>query len=361
MLVKLLSRMDTRSFENSVISLTGRGRLFQQIQDLGVDVQALGYPRGIPNPMIVKRLMDTIRSKRPDLVQTWMYHSDLAGGLATRLVSRTTPVIWNIRNEVLPGLPFNTNFVIRMCALASKFIPARIIVNSHRGYDSHIRVGYPHEKMIIIENGFDVDTFRADGDERAKIRTNLGIPMDSFVIGMIANLRPQKDHPTFLEAASILHEKSPDVHFILVGGDCTIENMALSRLFHGRIHEDRLHLLGIRRDMPAIMASLDLCTLSSFHEGFPNVLGEAMSCKVPCVATDVGDSAYLIGDTGLIVPPRNPAALASAWSKMSQLTKEKRNIMEKAARKRIQSRFGLQQVINRYQELYLSLISSRNS
>ncbi|MFH0958719.1 MAG: glycosyltransferase [Pseudomonadota bacterium] len=360
-LVKLLKNMNSRCFENVVVSLTDNREMAHSINALGIEVQVLDFKRSIPDPRVIKTLIKIIKIERPDLVQTWMYHSDLAGGLAAKYVSRKLALVWNIRTSYSSSLSPNNKGLVWCCALASRFLPNKIIANSHAGKHSHLQIGYPLKKMVVIENGFDVEYFKPDADARSRIRAKLAIPPDAFSIGMIANYLPEKDHQTFFKATSIIHDKNPDVHFILVGRNCDIDNPLVRSIISSKIPSNRFHFLGVRSDVNQIMASLDLGTLCSLREGFPNVLGETMSCGVPFVATDVGDCADLIGDTGLIVPPHNPAALADAWYKITQMTGEERNLIGHAARQRIESRFGLQQVVGRYQELYASLAPEKNS
>ena len=161
---------------------------------------------------------------------------------------------------------------------------------------------------------------RRTSSARSAVRQELGLPVDATLIGFIARFHPQKDHRTFLQAATILSEQVPDSQFVLVGRGVTVDNEELRGLIaaHGPRHG--VHLLGERADIPRLTAALDIATCSSaFGESFPSVVGEAMACGVPCVVTDVGDAARIVGDTGRVVLPKDAAALAAAWSELIEL------------------------------------------
>ena len=229
------------------------------------------------------------------------------------------------------------------------------MVNSEAGRAAHLRLGYRPRRWEVIPNGFDTALFRPDPKSRAAMRRALGIPGKAPLIGMLARFDPMKDHATFLAAAAHLAAERPDIHFLVAGRGVIPENSALAA---GPALAGRLHLLGERPDAPCLLAALDIATLTSaFGEGFPNVIGEAMACAVPPVATDVGDAKLLIGATGRVVPPRNPVALAAAWDEILALNPGHRAAMGAAARERIVGNYSLQAVIERYSALYETLRS----
>jgi glycosyltransferase involved in cell wall biosynthesis len=207
--------------------------------------------------------------------------------------------------------------------------------------------------MIVIPSGVDPEALKPDPMARRITRQALSIPSETPVIGLVGRYHPQKDHQNFVHAAKLLVSKRPSVHFVLCGEGVTWENEELvTWIDHASIRAS-CHLLGRREDIPQLMASFDLATLSScFGESFPNVIIEAMSCGVPCVVTDVGDSAYIVGSTGVAVPPRNPAALAEAWEHMLGLGQEQLIQGGVAARQRVQDHFDLPQNVDRYQTLF---------
>jgi glycosyltransferase involved in cell wall biosynthesis len=355
MLFKLLSAMDRARFESRVASLTTDGVIGERIRSLGIETSILGMRRGVPSPSGVVRLARLVRRWQPHVVQTWMYHADLIGGIAAKLGAPGTPVVWGLRNSDLdPSTVRRTTlWTVRACGALSGTIPLRIVSCSRAACAIHERLGYARDKMIVIPNGFDLSKFRPDGDARAAIRAELGIPPAAPLIGMLARFDAQKDHANFLRAAADLRARIPEAHFLLAGAGVDGENRRLRELAHENCVADRVHLLGLRLDVQRIQAALDVATLSSaYGEAFPNTVGEAMACAVPCVVTDVGDSSAIVGDTGRTVPPRNATALAAAWAEILSLPPDQRSALGGRARRRVESEFSLPTVAARYSQLY---------
>ena len=356
MLYKLLSNIDRTKFEPMVLSLTDIGSIGKKIEKLGISVKALDMKRGVPDPRYVFRLAAILKKEKPDLVQTWMYHADLIGGLAAKLV-RNIPIVWNIRHSNLDpeGNKKTTILTAKACAKLSKTIPKKIICCSEASFKVHSELGYEEEKMIVIPNGFDLDTFKPDAEARYSVRRELRIPDDAAIIGMVARFDPQKDHKNLINAAGVLCRSNKNIHFILCGNGITNNNKQLANWIQEHNLQVNFHLLGRRADVARITAAFDIASSSSYGEGFPNVVGEAMSCEVPCVVTNVGDSAYIVGNTGIVVPPKNPLAMAKAWEKLIKLPAEERKILSKLARKRIEDNFEINSVVNQYEALYSQL------
>ncbi len=358
MLYKLLSNIDRTKFELKVLSLTDMGSIGEKIEKLDISVKALGMKRGVPDPRYVFRVAAILKKEKPDLVQTWMYHADLIGGLATKLV-RNIPVVWNIRHSNLDpeGNKKTTILTAKVCAILSKTIPKKIICCSEASFKVHIKLGYKEDKMIVIPNGFDLDAFRPDAEARYSVRRELGILDDAVIIGMVARFDPQKDHKNLIDAAGVLCRTYKNIHFILCGNRITNDNKQLAKWIQEHNLQANFHLLGRRADIARISAAFDIASSSSsYGEGFPNVVGEAISCEVPCVVTNVGDSAYIVGNTGIVVPPKNPLAMAKAWEKLIKLPAEERKILGKLARKRIEDNFEISSVVNQYEALYSQLL-----
>jgi len=361
MLCKLLSRIDHGRYDLQVISLTDIGPVGREIGKLGIPVRALGMERGIPSPLLLLRLARWLRSASPDIVQTWMYHADLVGGLAAKLAGGI-PVIWGVRQSQLdPSKSKKTTiWTARACAALSASVPERIVCCSHVAADVHRDLGYAADKLRVIPNGFDLVRFSPDPALRASVRQELGIALDVHVVGMVARFDPQKDFPTLIEAARRLNERKPRARFVLCGKQVTPDNAELTARIAAAGQSECFHLLGERHDVERLLTAFDVCCLSSaFGEGFPNVLGEAMACQVPCVATDVGDSAHIIGDTGVTVPPSDIPALAEALGRLLRLSQEERARLGKAARARVAATFELDVVTRQFEALYLDVLKSR--
>jgi glycosyltransferase involved in cell wall biosynthesis len=357
MLHKLLSHLDRSTFDAHVISMIEIGPVGKKIQALGIPVMTLGMRRGVPNPFGLLRLARWLRQHQPDLVQTWGYHADLLGGLAVKLV-KSRPVIWSIRNSKFDsrGSKRTTLWTIETCARFSRLLPTRIVSNSEEAGQAHAQLGYAAEKIVVIPNGFDVAAFKPDPAARRAVRRELGLPDGVPLIGLVARFDPYKDHHNFIQAAGHLRARWPEAHFLLCGLDVNWENRRLVSWINAARNRDRFHLLGLRRDIPRLTAALDIATVSSFSEAFPNVIGEAMACGVPCAVTDVGDSAMIVGDTGRVVPARDPSALAKAWSELLEAGLETRSQLGTAARRRIEEHFSLPAIVDRFEALYKELL-----
>jgi len=211
--------------------------------------------------------------------------------------------------------------------------------------------------MIVITNGFDPAAFRPDPVARQSVRRELGTGADTPLVGLVARFDPQKNHRGFLQAAAILHTRLPGCHFLLCGADITWENPQLAQWIDASGIRDQCHLLGERSDVPRLMAALDVVSsAAAFGEAFPLVIGEAMACGVPCVVTDVGDSATIVGETGVVVPPSDPQALADGWGRLLlSMSAEERCQLGLAARRRVEERFGLERTVEQYLSLYETL------
>jgi len=358
MLEKLLERMDQEKFRSLVVSMADLGPVAESIQARKIPVFTLGMRLGRPSLGGFLRLYRILREHCPEIVQTWLYHADLLGLLAGKL-ARAGRVVWGIRcsDMDLGDYRVLTALTVRANARLS-FLPDAIVVNSEKGKEVHWKLGYSTRKMVLIENGFDLTRFHPDESAREWLLQELALPEDAILIGLVARWDPMKDQHSFLKAAALVAESMAAAHFLMVGPGMDPANRKVVELIHQGRLEGRVHLLGVRNDPSRIMAALDMaCSSSAYGEGFPNTIGEAMACALPCVVTDVGDSARLVGDTGLVVPPRNPEALAMAWRELMDLGEEGRQRLGAAARRRVQDHFDLSRIVSKYESLYRSLIS----
>lgn len=360
MLCNLLLRSDRKRFDSSVVSLIDDLTVAEPIIGAGIPVVTMGMMPGLPDPRGLWRLARHLRRIKPDVIQTWMDHSNLIAGVAA-LAAPNARVIWGIHHSHhVPGVAKrSTLMTVSACARLSKWLPSKIVCCSEQSRRNYERDGFDRTRMLVIPNGFDMDAFRPDADAREAIRRELRVPADAALVGLVARFDPLKDHATFLRAAAHLVRTQPDTHFLMCGHNVDRDNLELVAQIEAVGLRDRCHLLGARRDVARIHASLDVATSSSISEAFPLVVGEAMACGTPCVVTDVGDSALVVGPTGRVVPPKDPAALAAAWGEMLALGPAGRTTLGLAARQRVRERFDLRAVTRRYEALYEQLAPRR--
>jgi glycosyltransferase involved in cell wall biosynthesis len=242
---------------------------------------------------------------------------------------------------------------MRVNALVSGWLPTGILSCAEAARDVHVAQGYAADKMFVIPNGFDLSRFQPDSAARASVRDELRVRGDTPLVGIVSRFDPQKNHAGFLEAAGLLRRSKPDVRFVLVGAGLDTHNKMLAEVAQTHGVSDAVHWLGRREDIPRLMAALDvLASSSSFGEAFPNVLGEAMACGVPCAVTGVGDSAAIVGDTGRVVPHGDMPALAAAIGDLLALDPTQRASLGKQARMRVEEHFEIGQVARRYEDYY---------
>lgn len=359
MLFKLLSVWDRPRDEVEVVSLTGRGVFAERIEALGIQVTALEMPRGRPSLAGLIRLAKRFRHGPRVIVHCWMYHGNMIGGLAAWL-GRQREIIWGIRSSSLDEVGNRRSTILTAKAGARlSALPRTIVCCSENARQLHVEMGYRADRMLVIPNGFDLDRFKPDEAARKSVRQELGIADDAILIGFIARFDPQKDHRSFVESARLVAVGQPEVHFVLCGHQLDWSNDAVRGWIEMAGLKENFHLLGRRDDVARITAALDIAACSSaFGEAFPNVLGEAMACGVPCATTDVGDSAYIVGDTGLVVPPGLPGLMADAWEKLIKAGGAYRRELGQVARRRVEENFELRSVAARYHSLYMEIEAS---
>ena len=359
MLLKLLRGIDRQRFQCCVIALGNQGAIGQEIERLDIPVTALQLRPSLPSPFKLWRLRSVLKRFQPDLVQTWLYHADLFGGLMAKMAG-VAPIVWGIRNSNLdPALvKRSTRLVAKTSARVSNWLPDHILCCSNEARDAHVALGYTSNKFLVIPNGFDLDRFKPDPIARAQLRQSLGLNSDIELIGMVARFDPLKNHVGFIEVAAQISKARPDAQFLMVGKGIDSTNTVLQQAIAAHGLNEQVHLLGPRTDIPQLMAALDVLVSTSHGEAFPNVLGEAMACEVPCVVTDVGDCAEIVGNTGRIAAASDMRGIANGVLEILNMTVDERQQLGQAARQRIQTQYDIVSVVNRYQDFYNNLITA---
>lgn len=354
-LFRLVTCADTPT-RHVVISLTDEGVYGPRLRAAGITVHTLGLARGRITLGAMLQLRALLREEAPDAVQTWMYHADLIGGVAARLAG-IRAVAWGIRNSGnhLDRSSRSARLVLGLCARLSAWVPRAIVCAAQDAAKRHQALGYRGEKMVVIPNGYDLSRYAPDPEAGARMRARWEVPQDVALIGCVARWDPLKDHANLLGALAALRQQQGGaaLRCVLVGRGMTPANGELLALIEAQGLTGSVLLVGPSDDVPAVMNSLDVHVLSSCAEGFPNVVAEAMACGTPCVVTDVGDAGYIVGETGVVVPPQQPQALAEGLAQMlARVAGHGRAATGEAGRQRVLSMFDLARMVQAYEAVW---------
>lgn len=299
-------------FEHIIITLTDLGVMGPELQNAGVIVHTLGM-KSLPTvPLIFLKLQRLLKKIKPDVVQTWMYHSDLLGGLAAKSVG-VKKIVWGIRTtDVSQGPSKLTVHLSKLCAKLSYYIPNTIVCAAHVSKDYHVNIGYDESKMNVIPNGFDIEALSATDEDGLEIRQQNNLSVEDIVIGSVGRFDPVKNQKLFVDVAAILLKEYPDLKFMIVGRDNTVGNNELMSWINDYDIADSFRLLGERDDVPKCLKAMDIFCLHSKTEGFPNVLVEALAAGLLCVSADVGDARQILDKYGSLVTEYNSLGLVAA-------------------------------------------------
>lgn len=351
MLYKLLKYIDKDKYEYSVISMMDKGIMGERIEQLGIAVHCLNMKKGIPSIIAIIKTLKICRNA--DIIQTWMYHADLLGFIVSKILWKK--IIWGIHHSNLEKdkNKRKTLMIVKVNSYLSKWVD-KIISCSINAKKNHIKYGYYKEKITVIPNGFELDKFKYIENSKKILQKEFPILKDKLIFSLVARYEILKDHKNCLEAMKIL-KKTYIKNFILLlcGTNINKNNLELMKLIKENKIEDNVLLLDRRDDIPLIMSATDIYISSSSGEGFPNVIGEAMSCETPCVVTNVGDSAYIVGNTGEVVERQNPIELAEKIIKF--IEKKEYLLNRKKCRERIIENFEIKKIVKKYERLYENL------
>jgi glycosyltransferase involved in cell wall biosynthesis len=340
-----------------VISLRTLGQVGPRLRAAGIEVEALGMNGPAALAARFVRLVRRIRRLRPDIVQTWMYHADLIGGLAARLAGRRA-LLWGIRiADISPAIGVSRSLIWsrRICVRLSRTIPRRIVYVAQSARRVHEALGYAPEKSVVIPNGYVLPSLCEVAEARHRLRAELGLDEDSVLIGSAGRFSPQKGYRGFVAAARDVAGRFPQARFLMFGRDVVWENEELAGWIREAGLAARFHLLGERREVLDWLAALDVFALFSISEGFPNIVAEAMSACVPCIVTDVGDSALLVGDSGIVISSGDLGGLTNGLERLISVGEDERRRLGEAGRRRVETGYSLPAVADLYAALYEEL------
>lgn len=342
-----------------VVSLTTLGEIGARLQAQGVEVTALGMGSALKGPLTFWRLVRLLRRERPDIVQTWMYHGDLIGGVAAR-VAGIRRIIWGIRTtDITKGGSRVTRGLRWVCARLSRHVPTRIVCAAEASLNIHAALGYDRARMMVIPNGVALERMTASAESVAALRTEWHLSTDDRVVGMVGRFNPVKGQQDFVAAADQIAMRCPRARFVMVGMGCDAQNPQLAAWIAQTGAADRFVLAGKRSDVPQCLAAMEVFVMPSRTEGFPNVLAEAMAMARPCVATDVGDARAVLGDCGQVVPAEVPEALADAVLAILDADDDARAAFGCSSRHRVETEYTMARSAQRFEALYDGLMDQK--
>lgn len=345
-LSRLLDAQKNNSeYRHAVISLTDEGCYGEEIRYMGIPVFTMGMNKSADIPAVFLKLIRKLRELKPDIVQTWMYHADLLGGLAAKLAG-SPAVLWGIRTVDL-GLGANpsTRIVRKLCALMSGWLPSSILCVAEAARRSHSAFGYAYKKMQIVPNGFEIAEHSISDSDLQALRSLCGSHDELLIVGCVGRFHPDKDHRNFVEAAGLVTTRFPNARFMMVGPGLDESNVELASWINAGNLSDKFVLLGERNDIPLCLSAMDIFCSPSRTEAFPQVVGEAMSLSRPSVVTDVGDTSHVVGETAIVVEPENSEALAEGISTLLSASSEERKAIGANAQSRVQREFSIQRTV----------------
>lgn len=357
MMRNLVRAMDPGRWRNVVIVMDGRPwpREMEELRAMGAEVHDLEATAFLRAGTLVK-LVRLLREVRPDVLQTWMHHADFVGGWCARLAG-VRRVVWGIHCREIHASPGESAARIRwfrrLLGASSRVLPSRVISCSAAAIRDHAAMGYPEPCMTWVPNGIDTSVFKPDAAARVRVRQELRVPESAPLVGFVGRFHEMKDLPTWLRAAAVLQSRRPETHFLLCGGhepglgDCARAALSVMPF------RQQVHFAPFRADPQAVYPALDVFSLSSRTEACPMTLMEALACGVPCVTTDVGDCARLLGDSGSVVPVHDAEALARAWEEMLDHRPDAAVLRRDAV-----GRFDIRAAARGYENVYREVLSA---
>lgn len=361
LLTRVALAMDKTRVENIVVTMTDTDTpLALKFRASGGKLVTLGTAPKWKYLTILFKLVSIIRREKPDVIQGWLHESELLATVSARICG--TPVAWNVRGSQMNWSDFKWHlpWVIKILARLSP-IPEVVISNSSAGRLAHEEMGYHPRRWELVYNGFDADSFTPRPDARADLKKMIGAGEKEVIVGHVARFHKVKDHAGMLRAVGILSKRLDNARFVFIGKGVDMQNPAIAEVVRAEGIANRVSFLGEINDMPRITAGFDIAVNSSYTEGFPNAVGEAMSCAVPCVATDVGECREIIGDAGIVVPAKSPEAMANALESLILAGEEERRRIGAIGRSRVEKYYSLARSAERYASLYEEIAMKRAS
>jgi glycosyltransferase involved in cell wall biosynthesis len=353
--VTLAKALNKECFDISVLHHYSNGPLEKDLKDANIVTISLEKWSRWDIVAFFWHLVKDLKRIKPDILHGYLGDANLLT-IFLKPFFPSTKMIWGLRNSNNEN-PNQYGWVGLLldklnCLLSP--LADLIIVNSHAGRAYSLTKGYPAEKMVVIPNGIDTECFKPDREARARVRAEWKISVDTLLLGVVGRLDPMKDYPNFLQAAALLCQERKNIVFVCVGKGPEDYARELQQLTAQLSLSEQVIWAGTRADMPAVYNALDIyVSASAYGEGFSNALGEAMACGLPCIVTDVGDSAWIVGDTGVVVPPKNPQALANAIRQMIETIDDRH---QESIRQRIINHFSVPELAKKTEAVFCQVL-----
>jgi glycosyltransferase involved in cell wall biosynthesis len=344
-----------KELKHEVLCLTKGGAMHEVFLESNIKVITLDFKKAFFNSLF--SLIKLIRAKNPDVVQTWLYHANLIGGIAAKIIG-VKVIIWGLRGTAIPQSVFSIHsFIIRIGSFLSYIIPSAIVCNANTVSDFHVQKGYSKNKIDIINNGFNIHN--ETPNKKKLLNEIVGLDSNSLIIGTIGRYDKLKDYPNMINAFSIIMKEFPNVHMLMIGRGLDISNSELMSMLSNSLDISKVHLLGEKSQISEYLNIMDIFCLSSCNEGFPNVVAEAMLMRVPCVVTDAGDASSLISDIGILVPVEDHIKLALGLKYMIEIGSKKREKIGELSYSHIKLNFSIEKNISQFNKLYITLLNEK--